>query len=141
MFYRVSPYWLGNNYWYPGTFKHTRTSLVEYIGQYVHLLSRLDLVRMALRRMCSIPGSHRARRQLPFGPGFIKEDPMANTALREDGHLQLVRRWHFLKCHPHLPGSSEVSRLASHAAGHGCGGRVHLLKREPDARRCWVDGQ
>ena len=39
-----------------------------------------------------IPGSHRARRQLPFGTNFQREDPMAdaNLALREDGHLQLL---------------------------------------------------
>jgi hypothetical protein len=118
--------------------------MVEYIGQYVHLLSRLDFGENGCTpyvHLCSIPGSHRARRQLPFGPGFIKEDPMANTALREDGHLQLVRRWYFLNCHPHLSGLSEVSWLASRAAGHGCGGRVYLLGCEPDARRCRVDGQ
>ena len=41
-----------------------------------------------------IPGSHRARRQLPFTEGsFEKADAMApsNAALREAGHLQLLR--------------------------------------------------
>jgi hypothetical protein len=39
-----------------------------------------------------IPGSHHARRQLPFGADFQREDPMAdvNLGLREDGHLQLL---------------------------------------------------
>ena len=41
-----------------------------------------------LHSVC-LPGSHRARRPLPVEQ-INREDPLANTGLREDGHLQLL---------------------------------------------------
>jgi hypothetical protein len=72
-----------------------------------------------------IPGSHRARRPLPAGPGMIdREDPRANPTLIADGHLQLLRM-----------AAGDVCIFLAASQAHGVSGWLG-----PQGRRCIIYG-